>query len=165
MGQRRERETSKDAQGDFCSEVPKSAELCRWAGFPVLLESMPFRKPVGPGGGPPWEAGLAAEVAWGPTEDTAGQQGAGGSEGSEEQVSMLCPGDSLTQGTLVYSLQPRENQTHKPPSPALCGGRGKWPQASVCPSSRLRSRWVLSRWAGAPGEGARWPVPELAQCP
>lgn len=79
-----------------------------------------------------------------------------------ERASALCPEQRLTQGTLVYSLQPRENQTHKPPSPALCGGHRKWPRASVCPASRRRSRRVPSRWAGAPGQGARpgaGPVP------
>lgn len=150
MGQRRERETSRDAQGHFCSEAPYARGfVARRAGFPVLLESVPFRKPEGPGGGPPWEAGPAAEVAQGPTEDTAGRQGA---RGTGERA--LPRTEAHTGDSCLLAPTPRK------PNPQTPESRPVWRPQEVAPGQRVPSQPAAeqtgpeqvgrSTWTGGP---------------
>lgn len=104
---------------------PLSAELCCRAGFPVLLESMPFRKPAGTGG-PPWEAGPAAEVAWGPTEDTAEGSRERAAERAE-QASTLCPEQFHTGDSCLLAPTPRK------PNPQTPKSRPVWRPQEVAP--------------------------------
>lgn len=72
-----------------------------------------------------------------------------------ERASALCPEQRLTQGPLVYSLQPRENQTHKPPE-----SRPVWRPQEVAPGQRVPSQPAAeqtgpeqvgrSTWTGGP---------------
>lgn len=144
------RETSRDAQGYFCSEAPYARGfVARRAGFPVLLESVPFRQPEGPGGGPPWEAGPAAEVAQGPTEDTAGWQGA---RGTGERA--LPRTEAHTGDSCLLAPTPRK------PNPQTPESRPVWRPQEVAPGQRVPSQPAAeqtgpeqvgrSTWTGGP---------------